>query len=207
MFSEYNGESSVNTNTRAIRKQIVDLRNEGSAYRQIAECVKVPYSTVGAIVWKHRQTGAVSNLSRVGAARKILGCSRCYMLHRWRMNPWQHVHTYRKNWSYKEFTRRKKVSGELHRSGVRSFTSRRTLLTAKHVKNRLTSAKDHLYKGIEFWERVGWSNESQIKLFGRNEASHVWRKPETAFDPKNTIPTIKHEEGQHHGVDLFYCRW
>ena len=46
----------------AIRKQLVKLRNEGLTYRQIAEGVKVKYSIVGALVRKHRETGAVSNL-------------------------------------------------------------------------------------------------------------------------------------------------
>ena len=64
----------------AIRKQIVELRNEGLTYRQLVECVKVSYSTVGGEVRKHRETGAVSNLPRVGAPRKITGHSRRYML-------------------------------------------------------------------------------------------------------------------------------
>ena len=32
---------------KAIRNEVVELRNEGLIYRQIAERVKVPYSTVG----------------------------------------------------------------------------------------------------------------------------------------------------------------
>ena len=55
--------------------------------------------------------------------------------------------------------------------------------------------KDHLDKGIELWERVVWSDESKIELFGRNEARHVWRKPGTAYDPKNTILAVKHGGG------------
>ena len=34
----------------AFRKKIVELRNEGLTYRQITEHVKVPYSTVGALL-------------------------------------------------------------------------------------------------------------------------------------------------------------
>ena len=58
---------------------------------------------------------------------------------------------------------RKTVSRELHRSGVHSFTPHRTpLLKAKYVKNHLNVCKGHLAKGIEFWERVVWSDESKI---------------------------------------------
>ena len=65
---------------KAIRNEIVELRNEGLTYRQIAESVKVPYSTVGAIGRMHQETGAVSNQPLVGAPRKITGLSRCYNL-------------------------------------------------------------------------------------------------------------------------------
>ena len=49
---------------------------------------------------------------------------------------------------------KKTIVRELNRTGIRSYTPRKTpLLTVKHVKSRLTFAKDHLDKGNEFWER------------------------------------------------------
>ena len=78
-FSEYNAESQRNTRScRTSYLTIVELHNEKLIYRQIAERVKVPYSTVGALV-RNRETGEVSNLPRVGAPRKIKGRSRRYM--------------------------------------------------------------------------------------------------------------------------------
>ena len=84
---------------------------------------------------------------------------------------------------------KKTIVRELNRTGIRSYTP---LLTVKHVRSRLKFAKDHLDKWNEFWERVIWSDEIKIELFGRNEARHVWRKRGTAYGPKNTIPTMKH---------------
>ena len=63
------------------------------------------------------------------------------------------------------------------------------------MKKHLAFAEDHLDKGIEFLEWFLLSDESKIELFSQNEACHVWRKPGTAYDPKNTIPTIKHGGG------------
>ena len=61
----------------------------------------------------------------------------------------------------------KKTIVELNRTGIRSYTPRKTpLLTVKHVKSCFTFSKDHLDKGNEFWERVIWSDESKIELFG-----------------------------------------
>ena len=40
-----------------------------------------------------------------------------------------------------------------------------------------------------------WSNETIIKLFGINWTRRVWRKRNDDYNPKNTIPTIKHGGG------------
>lgn len=181
----------------ATRKRIIQLRSEGLTYRVIAERVNVHFSTVGAIVRKHQVTGTTSNLPRSGAPRKITGRPRRYMFRKVSNDPMttradlqselasQGVHVSKKT-----------VVRELNRSGIHSFTPRKTpLLTAKHVKSRLSFSKDHVDKGNEFWEGVLWSDETKIELFGRNEARHVWRKRGTAYDPKNTIPTVKHGGG------------
>ena len=36
--------------------------------------------------------------------------------------------------------------------------------------------------------KILWSNETEIDLFGLNVKRHVWRKP-------GTIPTVKHDGG------------
>src|SRR4029434_7181198 len=37
-----------------------------------------------------------------------------------------------------------------------------------------------------------WSDETKIKLFGINSTCCVWRGKNAEYDPKNTIPTVKH---------------
>jgi len=39
---------------------------------------------------------------------------------------------------------------------------------------------------------VLWSDETKIELFGINSTCHVWRERNADYDPKNTIPTVKH---------------
>ncbi len=43
--------------------------------------------------------------------------------------------------------------------------------------------------------KVLWSDETKIQLFGINSTRRVWRRRNAAYDPKNTIPTIKHGGG------------
>ena len=40
-----------------------------------------------------------------------------------------------------------------------------------------------------------WSDENKIKLFGINSTCRVWRGKNAEYDPKNTIPTVKHGGG------------
>src|SRR4029434_6891531 len=40
-----------------------------------------------------------------------------------------------------------------------------------------------------------WSDETKIKLFGINSTCRVWRGKNAEYDPKNTMPTIKHGGG------------
>ncbi len=40
---------------------------------------------------------------------------------------------------------------------------------------------------------------------GINSTRHVWRRRNAAYDPKNTIPTVKHESGNIMLCGCFFC--
>ena len=65
------------------------------------------------------------------------------------------------------------------------------LLKIKHVKDRLKFVEIYEKKVMQFWEKVIWSDEKKVELFGRNTATSVWRKNGTAFKKRNTISTVK----------------
>ncbi|KAK3528589.1 hypothetical protein QTP70_004997 [Hemibagrus guttatus] len=66
------------------------------------------------------------------------------------------------------------------------------LLKKAHVQACLKFANEHLNDSEENWVKVLWSDETKIKLFG---IFPFWRRRNAAYDPKNTIPTIKHGGG------------
>ncbi len=86
----------------------------------------------------------------------------------------------------------KKTTGNtLHREGLKSCSARKVpLLKKAHVQTRLKFAND----SEENWVKVLWSDETKIELFDINSTRRVWRR-NAAYDPKNTIPTIKHGGG------------
>ncbi|KAK6319802.1 hypothetical protein J4Q44_G00089090 [Coregonus suidteri] len=44
----------------------------------------------------------------------------------------------------------------------------------------------------EEWEKIMWSDETKIELVGLNATRRVWRKKKDEYNPKITIPTVKH---------------
>ncbi|CAF2133106.1 unnamed protein product [Rotaria magnacalcarata] len=50
-------------------------------------------------------------------------------------------------------------------------------------------------KGMTFWKQVLWSDESKYNLFGSDGKVMVWRTSKEEFNPKCTVPTVKHGGG------------
>ncbi|KAK6328555.1 hypothetical protein J4Q44_G00005330 [Coregonus suidteri] len=91
---------------------------------------------------------------------------------------------------------KKTISNTLRHHGLKSCSARKVpLLKPAHVQARLKFANDHLDDPEEEWEKVMWSDETKIELFGLNSTRRVWRKKKDEYNPKNTIPTVKHGGG------------
>ncbi len=79
----------------------------------------------------------------------------------------------------------------LRHHGLKSCSARRVpLLKPVHVQARLKFAREHLDDPEEDWEKVIWSDETKIELFGKNSTCPVWRRKNAELLPKNTIPTV-----------------
>ncbi|KAK3511520.1 hypothetical protein QTP70_008979 [Hemibagrus guttatus] len=91
----------------------------------------------------------------------------------------------------------KKTTGNtLCHEGRKSCGARMILpLKKAHVQALLKFTNEHLNDSEENWVKVLWSDETKIELFGINSTRRVWRRRNAAYDPKNTIPTIKHGRG------------
>ncbi len=70
-----------------------------------------------------------------------------------------------------------------------------TLFQKAHVQARLKFANEHLNESEENWVKVLWSDETKIQHIEINSTRCVWRRRNAAYDPKNTIPTVKYGGG------------
>ncbi|GFV45874.1 transposable element Tcb1 transposase [Trichonephila clavipes] len=78
-------------------------------------------------------------------------------------------------------------------AGYSSRVARKKLFISLHnQKESLEFAKTHQVKTDNFWKKVIFSDESKFNIFGSDGGRTVWRKPNTALDPKNLRPTVQH---------------
>ena len=83
----------------------------------------------------------------------------------------------------------------MFKNGLTSRRSKKTLQLKRHWGARLKFVRQHKEKENTFWERVLWTDETKIELFGHNHRNYVWRKDGEAYSPKNTVPTVKFGSG------------
>ena len=68
------------------------------------------------------------------------------------------------------------ISNEILRNGLKPWRPKKTpLLLKQHRDARLKFIRQYKEKENLFWERVLWTDETKIELFGHNFRNHVWR--------------------------------
>ena len=166
-------------------------------YKKISKKLGEKLTTVGTIVRKWKKHRVTANLPRSGAPRKISARGISMMMRKVRDQP----STIQKELvndlkAVRTTVTKRTISKTLHREGLKSCCARKVpLLKKAHIQARLKFAKEHLDDLEEAWEKVMWSDETKIELFGINSNRHVWRKRNAEYNPKNTIPTVKHGGG------------
>ncbi|CDR18374.1 unnamed protein product [Oncorhynchus mykiss] len=84
-------------------------------------------------------------------------------------------------------TTRQDLVNDLKRAG--------TTVSKKTISNTLRRHGLKSCSARKEWEKVMWSDETKIELFGLNSTRRVWKKKKDEYNPKNTIPTVKHGGG------------
>ncbi|KAI4877246.1 hypothetical protein NFI96_014302 [Prochilodus magdalenae] len=180
--------------SKAIRDKIVEGHKAGKAYKTLSKELGLPVSTIGSIIRKWKAYGTTVNHPRPGQPFKVSSRAEARLVRTVKADP--------------RITRRElqedlmvvgtlvsinTISNVLHRNGLRSRRARKVpLLSKHHVKARLQFAHDHLEDSEADWFKVLWSDVTKVEV---NQTRNIWRQDGTAYDPKNTIPTVKHGGG------------
>ena len=181
----------------SVRKIIVDLYTSGSTYGTISNRFNVPKSTVQYIVKRFREKGTLMNKRRSGRPTKISARTGRRLLKMVKENPRTkrselQLLLEQSGTSVSKCT----VTNFLHRNSLKGCRPRKTpLLKKNHLDARIKYAKEHINKDSSFWKRILWSDETKLELFGHSSQQYVYREKNAEFQPKNTVPTVKHGGG------------
>lgn len=87
---------------------------------------------------------------------------------------------------------RSTIQRTLHKEKLYGRVMRKKpFLHTRHKQSRLRYANAHLDKPASFWNKVLWTDETKIELFGHNKGCYAWRQKNTAFQEKHLLPTVK----------------
>ncbi|MCJ8741031.1 hypothetical protein PDJAM_G00065880 [Pangasius djambal] len=193
-------EELVNAVKRAgtiVSKATINLHKAGKGYGAIAKQLGEKRTTVGAIVRKWKRLMMTVNVPRTGAPWKISPRGVSMMLRMVKNQPRttreELVNAVKRAGT---IVSKATISNTLRRHGLKSCITRKVpLLKSAHVQVHLKFARDYLDDPEESWEKVLWSDETKVELFGLNSIRRVWRKKNDEYHPNNTIPTVKHGAG------------
>ncbi|KAL0194239.1 hypothetical protein M9458_012535 [Cirrhinus mrigala] len=172
-----------------LRDRIVARHRSGQGYKKISAALKVAKSTVASIILKWKTFGTTRTLARAGRPAKLSYRGRRASVREVKKNTKITVaELQRCSREMGESCRKSTITAALHQSGLYGRVARRKpLLSARRMKARMDS------KMVR--NKILWSDETKIELFGLNSKRYVWRKPGTAHHPSNTVPTVKHGGG------------
>ncbi|KAG2456474.1 TCB1 transposase, partial [Polypterus senegalus] len=180
-----------------LRERIVSRHKSGECSRKISAALKVPMSIVASIIRKWKKFETTRTLPRAGRASKLSNRGRRALVREVTKNPMITLSDpQRSSVERGEPSRRTTISAAIHQSGLYGGVARRKpLLIKRHMAACLEFAKRHRKDSQTMRNKILWSDETKIELFGMNATRHIWRKPGTAHHQANTIPAMKHGSG------------
>ncbi|KAL7826753.1 hypothetical protein AOLI_G00319620 [Acnodon oligacanthus] len=179
--------------TRQVRNKVVEKFKAGLGYKKIAQALNISRSTVQSIIRKWKEYGTTVNLQRQGRPPKLTGRTRRALIRGAAKRPMVTLDEMQRSTAQVgESVHRTTISRALHKCGLYGRVARRKpLLKENHKKSRLQFARSHVGDTANMWNKVLWSDETKIELFGQKAKCYVWRRINTAHHSEHTIPTVK----------------
>jgi transposase len=182
----------------AIRKLVVQLREDGNSFRNIAQIIKKSHSTVQYIINRYNETGSFEDRKRTGRPQKLKPNQKRAILRTVVMEPKTSAPKLAGmiDTEYNVKVVPQTIRNVIRNAGYKGCVARKKpFISQINKKKRLDFAKAHINKGNDFWKSVLFSDESKFNIFGSDGRVMVWRKPNMQMDCRNLCPTVKHGGG------------
>lgn len=183
--------------SKDLREKVIELYKTGKGYRKISKQLRMPISSVQTLIKKWKMRESVETKSRSGRPTKISATTARKIVWDAKKNP--QITSAEIQDSLKKsgvVVSRCTIRRHLKKNGLHGRVARRKPLLRKcHKASRLQYSKQPRDKPQNFWNKVIWSDETKIELFGHNHKRYIWRGVNKAYDERYTIPTVKHGGG------------
>ncbi|KAI4875649.1 hypothetical protein NFI96_000346 [Prochilodus magdalenae] len=161
--------------SKDVRDKIIDLHKAGMAYKTFSKTLGEKETTVGAAVRKWKKYKMTVHRPRSGAPCKISPGEVSLIMRKVRNQPTTTRGELVNDLKAAGTTVTKKTIGNtLRGNGLKSCSARKVpLLKKAHMQARLKFANETLDDSESDWEKVLWSDETEIELFGTNSTRRV----------------------------------
>ena len=158
-----------------LRDRIVLRNKSGEGHRKNSAALKVPMSTVASIIHKWK-FGTTRTLPRAGRPTKLSDRGRRPLVREVTKNPMVTLsELHRSSVERGEPSRRTTISAAIHQTGLYGRVARwKPLPSKRRMAACLEFAKMHLKDSQTMRNKIIWSDETKIELFGMNARHHVW---------------------------------
>uniref|UniRef100_A0A8C6Q7I4 Transposase n=1 Tax=Nothobranchius furzeri TaxID=105023 RepID=A0A8C6Q7I4_NOTFU len=180
-----------------MRTKIIEIYQSGKGYKAISKALGLQRTRVRAIIHKRQQHGTVVNLPRSGRPTKITPRAQRQLIQEVTEDPRTTSKELQASLaSIKVSVHDSTIRKRLGKNGLHGkFPRRQPLLSKKNIRACLNFDKKHLNDRQDFWENTLWTDETKVKLFGRQIYRYIWRRSNTTFQTKNIKPTVKYGGG------------
>ena len=191
--------------SNGLRTLVINYYLNGDSQREIAKKVLLSRPIVQSIIKKYKNTRCIGNLFGRGRKPKTTPTTDRLIQRKLKLDRRKSNRTVTSELErYLEILiSESTVKRRAHEVGLFGRVARK-----KPYVNRINRikclkyAKEMLRKPLDFSDIIVWSDESTFNLFGSDGRTMVWRSRNEGFDPKCTVPTVKHGGGS---VMLWGC--
>lgn len=176
------------------RKIVINLRNDGQSYRQIAKVVDKTPAAILKIVRAYKEDGRVSAARRSGRPRKTTKRTNLRIVAISDNDPTLSAPKIRAKLisEGKEVPSVSTIRRRLHEGKKHGRVARKLPYVSKvNLLKRMQFYQEHVLKPPTYWNKVLWTDESMIRMRHSHGRVYVWRRAGEELNYKCTLPTLK----------------
>lgn len=180
------------------RRLVIDQWKKGKSFSSISRDIEISRRSVANIIKLFKTSKSLNCKKSPGRPRSLSIRDERHLVRKMISSPFVSAKSLAKEISM-EWGREISpdiVRNTLYRNGFHARKPiKKPLLTRNHRQRRLTFARDHVTKSLDFWKKIIFSDETPFVIFPTKSGQWTWRRPHEEFQPRNIIPTVKHGGG------------